>query len=72
MGKGYGHSMMNLVYRRMIFFSVRMKSEVGPCPAAAAAAEAARFDPIPAAVEGEPEPYPLPPPRNDEREEAPK
>ena len=46
--KGYGHSMMNLVYLRMMFFSVRMKSEVGPEAVAAATAEdTGRFDPIP-------------------------
>ncbi len=56
----------------MIFLSVRMKSEVGPCPTAAAEADAARFDPMAAALDGEPQTYPLPPPRNDEREVPPK
>ena len=57
--------MMNLVNRRRKFFSVRMKSEVGPDPEWAAAPPP--FLPIPAA-DGDP----LLSPRNDEREEAPK
>jgi len=60
--------MMNLVYRLRKFFSVRMKSEVGPEPDEAAAPPD-RFVPIPA-VEGD-HPFPASP-RNDEREEAPK
>lgn len=75
--------MMNLVYLRIMFFSVRIKSEVGPEVAAAAAAEAGRFDPIaPAKLVTDPAlglcwPDPLSPllrTRNDARDddEAPK
>lgn len=47
--------MMNLVYRRMMFFSVRMKSEVGPEPEEAAAMlETVRFDPIPIRLDVDP------------------
>ena len=58
--------MMNLVYLRRKFFSVRMKREVGPEPDDAAAPPDLLL-PIPAA-EGEP----LASPGNCEREEAPK
>ena len=49
---------MNLVYLRMMFFSVRMKSDVGSVPAAAAAAETGRFEPMapPALLQGDPDP----------------
>lgn len=46
--------MMKRVYLRMMFFSVRMKSDVGPEVAAAAAAEAGRFDPISAKLVTDP------------------
>lgn len=76
--------MMNLVYRRMMFFSVRMKREVGPdAVAAATAAETGRLDPIPPiklladpALLLDPlwppmlSPPPLPRMRNDERDDV--